>query len=273
MNEARLLIIEDNEEIAQMLVLFLGSRGYKVTIAPDGATALQSIREVLPNLLLMDVGLPDTDGYSLLTRFRQSPRTRYIPAIFLTQRSKKMDRLTGLQLGADDFITKPFDLEELYLRVQNAVARAQRENLNDPQTGLPAGQVAREEMQAGYNRPDRAVLDFRLRHLGEFRDQYGLLAGVDLVRYTALMLNRVLNTLGKADDFLGRPDDDSFVVVCAADRAELIRKTIVERFEGDAPQHYALGERMGDLIKVRTITGQELMLPMVRLELVKTPAR
>ncbi|MBL8045124.1 MAG: response regulator [Anaerolineales bacterium] len=267
MTEARLLIIEDNEEIAQMLVLFLGSRGYKVTIAPDGASAMQSVREVLPSLMLLDVGLPDTDGFSLLTRFRQSARTRYIPAIFLTQRNKKMDRLTGLQLGADDFISKPFDLEELYLRVQNAVLRAQRENLNDPQTGLPTGNVAREEMATARQQKDKAVLEFRLRHLREFRDQYGLLAGTDLVRYTALMLNRVLNTLGRPDDFLGRPDDETFVVICVADRADIISKTIVERFEGDAPQHYALGERVGENIRVRTISGQELLLPMVRLEL------
>ncbi len=267
MSDARLLIIEDNEEIAQMLVLFLGSRGYKVAVAADGASALQSVREVLPNLLLLDVGLPDTDGYTLLQRFRANPRTRYIPVIFLTQRSKKMDRLTGLQLGADDFITKPFDLEELYLRVQNAVARAQRENLNDPQTGLPAGQVVREEIRATQARPDRAVLEFRLRHLHEFRDQYGALAGVDLLRYTALMLNRVLNTLGRPEDFLGHPDEETFIVICAADRADFIRRTIIERFDGDAPQHYALGERHGDQIKVRTATGQELTLPLVRLEM------
>jgi DNA-binding response OmpR family regulator len=267
MTEARLLIIEDNEEIAQMLVLFLGSRGYKVTIAPDGASAMQSVREVLPSLMLLDVGLPDTDGFALLTRFRQSARTRYIPAIFLTQRNKKMDRLTGLQLGADDFVSKPFDLEELYLRVQNAVLRAQRENLNDPQTGLPTGNVAREEMATSRQQKDKAVLEFRLRHLREFRDQYGLLAGTDLVRYTALMLNRVLNTLGRPDDFLGRPDDETFVVICAADRADIISKTIIERFENDAPQHYALGERVGENIRVRTISGQELLLPMVRLEL------
>jgi GGDEF domain-containing protein len=122
-------------------------------------------------------------------------------------------------------------------------------------------------MATSRQQKDKAVLEFRLRHLREFRDQYGLLAGTDLVRYTALMLNRVLNTLGRADDFLGRPDDETFVVICAADRADIISKTIIERFENDAPQHYALGERVGENIRVRTISGQELLLPMVRLEL------
>lgn len=269
MTEARLLIIEDNEEIAQMLVLFLGSRGYKVTIAPDATTALDSVREVLPSLLLLDVGLPDMDGYALLNRFRQSARTRHIPVIFLTQRNKKMDRLTGLQLGADDFISKPFDLEELYLRIQNAVARARRENLNDPHTGLPTGQIVSEEIQFARNQGNRVVLEFRMRHLVEFRDQYGMLAGTDLLRYTALMLNRVLNTLGRPDDFLGQLSEESFVIICDADRAEVIRKAVLDRFENDAVQHYALGERMGEQIKVRTPAGQDLILPMVRLQAAK----
>ncbi|MGQ0602439.1 MAG: response regulator [Anaerolineales bacterium] len=266
MAEARLLIIEDNDEIAQMLVLFFGARGYKLGVAPDGASALQSVREALPDLLLLDVGLPDIDGFELLNQMRQSPRTRYIPAIFLTQRSKKIDKLTGLQLGADDFISKPFDIEELYLRVQNSVARARRENLNDPQTGLPTGSIVREEVARAHGKASRAVLQFRFRHLSEFRDQYGALAGSDLLRYTALMLNRVLNTLGRADDFLGRPDDESFTIICGAERADLIRRTVLERFEADAAQHYALGERMGDKIKVHTLSGKDVTLPLVRLE-------
>ena len=266
MSDARLLIIEDNEEIAQMLVLFFGSRGYKLNVAPDGASALRSVREALPDLMLLDVGLPDMDGFELLNQLRQSPRTRYIPAIFLTQRSKKIDKLTGLQLGADDFISKPFDIEELYLRVQNSVARAQRENLNDPQTGLPTGSIVRDEMERSRGKASRAVLQFRLRHLDEFRDQYGVLAGSDLLRYTALMLNRVLNTLGRAEDFLGRPDEESFAVVCGAERADLIRRTVLERFEADAAQHYALGERVADKIRVHTASGKGMTLPIVKLE-------
>jgi GGDEF domain-containing protein len=105
-----------------------------------------------------------------------------------------------------------------------------------------------------------------MRHLSEFRDQYGMLAGMDLLRYTALMLNRTLNTLGGEDDFLGQTNEETFVIVSAAERAELIRKTVSERFNNDAVQHYGLGERMGDQVKVKTPLGQEYILPMVRLD-------
>jgi DNA-binding response OmpR family regulator len=268
MRESRLLIVEDNEEIAQMLVLFLGSRGYKMSVAPDGATAQQIVREFLPNLILLDVGLPDVDGYELLKHFRLNVRTRYIPVIFLTQRSKKADRITGLQLGADDFITKPFDLEELYLRVQNAVLRSERENLSDPNTGLPAGKVAREEVAAAQASPQRTAIEFRLVNASEFRDLYGALANSDLLRYTALLMNRVLNALGTPDDFIGQTGEETFVVISAPERVEMIRRAVLERFESDAVQHYSLGERVGNHVRVKDPSGQERLLPLIRLEAV-----
>jgi DNA-binding response OmpR family regulator len=261
----RLLIVEDNEEVAEMLVLFFGARGLEVTVAPDGESALAHIRDGLPSLILLDVGLPDIDGYELFKKFRQGVRTRYIPVIFLTRRTRKADRIAGLQLGADDFITKPFDLEELFLRVQNAAQRAERENLTNPHTGLPTGQVAREAVTAAAGRSDRAVLRFALRHTSEFRDLYGALAGSDLLRYTALLLNRVLNTAGSPDDFLGQLNEDTFLIITAAERAEAIRKHVIDRFNNDAVQHYALGERQGDRVRVKDLSGQELVVPLISL--------
>jgi DNA-binding response OmpR family regulator len=266
MAEARVLIVEDNDEIAQMLVLFFGARGLKVTVAPDGGTALAMLRESLPTLVLLDVGLPDTDGYDLFRKFRQSARTRHVPVIFLTRRSRKSDRLAGLQLGADDFITKPFDLEELFLRVQNCAARAQREHLSDLHTGLPAGQITRQVLAETAENPARSAVAFRLCHLSQFRDLYGALAVADLMRYTALLLNRVLNNLGSADDFLGQLSEDAFVVVTTPDLADRISRTVVERFNHDAVQHYAMGERSGDQVKVRDSAGREWMLPIVALQ-------
>ena len=271
MTEARVLVVEDNDEVAQMLVLFFGSRGLKVTIAVDGASALQKIRDALPTLILLDVGLPDIDGYDLFKKFRQSARSRYIPVIFLTRRSRKSDRIAGLQLGADDFITKPFDLEELFLRVQNAVTRAERENLSDPRTGLPAGRVAREEIAAARVAGNRVVSEFTLRNSSEFRDLYGALAESDLLRYTALLMNRVLNTLGAPDDFLGQLSEETFVVITAPERAELVRKNILDRFNHDAAQHYAFGERMGNQVKVKDSSGREQTLPLLGLEAAPAP--
>ena len=270
MNDARLLIVEDNDEIAQMLVLFFSSRGLKVSVASDGDTALRVVRDVLPTLVLLDVGLPDTDGYELCRQFRQGVRTRYIPVIFLTRRSKKADRLAGLQLGADDFITKPFDLEELFLRVQNAIARAAREHLSDPNTGLPANKITTEEIERARSQAGRVALQLRLRNLAPFRDLYGALAGADLLRYISLLINRVLNAVGASDDFLGQLDEETFAIVCAIERAALIEKNIHDHFHSDVIRHYNMGERVSeDLIQVIDSGGQVHQLPALKLEITR----
>ncbi len=266
MDGARVLIVEDTEEVAEMLVLFLGSRGLKVTVATDGETALKLVREVLPNLIMLDVGLPDTDGYTLFTKFREINRTRYIPVLFLTRRNKKSDKIAGLQLGADDYITKPFDLEELYLRVQNCVTRALRDHLSDPHTGLPTGPIAREELSKIKGRGDRAALEFRLQRLSEFRDLYGSLPVADLLRYTALLLNRILNEHGSPEDFVGQTSEESFVIIAAPEKLDLLRKKILTHFDHDAAQHYSFAERQDDKVKVTGPLGQKRLVPILRLD-------
>jgi hypothetical protein len=111
------------------------------------------------------------------------------------------------------------------------------------------------------------VLEFRLRYASEFRDVYGALAGADLLRYTALLINRVLNSVGAPDDFLAQAEDDSFVVITAPERAAGLKASIIERFDDDAAQHYALAERTGPgTVRVRNALGRELVLPLICLE-------
>ncbi len=272
MPNARLLVVEDNEEIAQMITLFLTARGYKVSVASDAEATLQTVRESLPDLILMDVGLPDVNGYELLKQLRENPRTRHIPTIFVTQRRQRPDRITGLELGADDFVTKPFDPEELSLRVQNLIAHAARENLLNPQTGLPDQKITLEEIANAQQRPEaRAIVEFQLRHTEDFCDLYGTLAYTDLLRHAALLLNRVLNELGSDADFLGQRGDSTFIVITAREKAAAVCKTVVERFDQDALQHYCLAERVGDRLKVRDPAGQEHLVLPVKFEVTISP--
>jgi DNA-binding response OmpR family regulator len=267
MPNARLLVVEDNEEIAQMMTLFLAARGFKVSVAPDAAAALRMVREALPDLILLDIGLPDINGYELLKQLRQSPRTRHVPAIFVTQRKLKPDRIAGLEMGADDFITKPFDPDELGLRVQNLVTRATRDNLINPHTSLPDRKITLEELAKARLQPDRVVLQFRLQHAADFRDLYGPLAYADLLRHVALTMNRTVNELGADDDYLGQQDDETFIIITSSVRAGALRQTVAARFDQEAIQHYSLGERQGDQAKVKDSGGRERLVPLVQFEI------
>ncbi len=125
-SDYRVLLVEDEYEIAEMLALYFAGKGFLLFHAGDGKTALERTTSVLPHIILMDITLPDLDGFEITKRIRQNPHTSHIPVIFLTRRGGRDDRLAGLELGADDFIAKPFDLEELTLRIRNSVRRAVR---------------------------------------------------------------------------------------------------------------------------------------------------
>ncbi|RMF35375.1 MAG: DNA-binding response regulator, partial [Chloroflexi bacterium] len=116
----RILVVEDDVDTAEMLTAYFEAQGYEVLSAAWGEDALRMTQEVVPDLVVLDIRLPDIDGYEVCRRLRSHRRTEHIPIIFLTERRERIDRLTGLELGAVDYITKPFDIQELRLRVRNA---------------------------------------------------------------------------------------------------------------------------------------------------------
>jgi DNA-binding response OmpR family regulator len=137
MGQGRILVVEDEEDIAELLRFHFTEEGYAVEIATRGAEALKLTRKQLPDLIVLDIMLPGMDGYAVCRELRSTTRTGHIPIIFLTQKDERSDKIAGLELGADDYVTKPFDAEELKLRVKNAIQGHRRTNLSDPRTGLP----------------------------------------------------------------------------------------------------------------------------------------
>jgi DNA-binding response OmpR family regulator len=117
----RILIVEDDAALARVLADSLAFEGFDVTAVREGRAALERARDHAPDLILLDIGLPDTDGFTLVGLFRQAGPT---PIIVLTARSQKADKLHGLTLGADDYVTKPFDMEELFARIHAVMRRS-----------------------------------------------------------------------------------------------------------------------------------------------------
>ena len=181
MGKARLLITEDDVDISNMLKIYFSGLGYDVDVAMRGSEALEKTRQVLPHLIVLDIMLPDIDGYEVCRTLRTNTRTSHIPVIFLTQKDERSDRLQGLELGADDYITKPFDIEELKLRVQGAIRRSERESLTDPRSGLPAGRLIEEQLRKIIRETGWSYLDIRINNFEAFKDVYGFVAGDDVL--------------------------------------------------------------------------------------------
>lgn len=265
MSQAKLLIVEDDYDIANMLRIYFTSQKYEVDVAPRGLDALEKTRQTMPHLIVLDIMLPDIDGYEVCRRLRTTTRTSHIPIIFLTQKDERSDKLQGLELGADDYVTKPFDIEELRLRVQNAIARAERENLTDPRTGLPSGKLIEEQLRQVIRTKGWTLMDIRINYFEPFREVYGFIAADDVLRFTAMMLNEAVNELGTPDDFIGHAGNDNFIVITNREDIEDIQKQLKSRFAEEILAHYSFTDREQGYLVMRDETGQTRRSPLMTL--------
>ncbi len=224
MSKSRLLVVEDDVDIANMLRIYFSGMDFEVDIAHRGFDALEKTKHALPHLIVLDIMLPDIDGYEVCRNLRTSTRTSHIPVIFLTQKDERSDRLQGLELGADDYITKPFDIEELKLRVQGAIRRSERESLTDPRSGLPAGRLIEEQLRRIIREKDWALLDIRANDFEPFRDVYGFVAADDVMRFTAMLITEVVDLHGTSADFIGHAGTDNFIVITNNTAAPFINR-------------------------------------------------
>ena len=263
MGKARLLVVEDDADIANMLKIYFGSMDYEVDIAPRGGLALEKTRTVLPHLIVLDIMLPDINGYEVCRQLRTNTRTSHIPVIFLTQKDERSDKLQGLELGADDYITKPFDIEELKLRVQGAIRRSERESLTDPRSGLPAGRLIEEQLRRIIRQEDWALLDLRVNYLDAFRDVYGFVAGDDVLRFAAMLLSEVVDELGSSSDFIGHAGGDNFIIITKYESVDAMRERIKKRFAEESQAHYNFMDRIQGFIQIPRSDGGMTRVPFM----------
>ena len=139
-----ILVVDDDADLLHLLERELASASHRVLVASSGAEALERVRRHRPTLVLLDVNLPDIDGIEVLRRLKQSPATERTAVVLLSGRAGEGDRIAGLELGADDYVAKPFSLRELLLRVQAVYRR-----VADGETEEVARRVGRIEIDPG----------------------------------------------------------------------------------------------------------------------------
>jgi PleD family two-component response regulator len=226
-----ILIVEDQPNTAEMLTSYFKTQGYEVTSVGWGKDALAFVEKTVPDLVLLDIRLPDIDGYEVCRQLRAQRRTANVPIIFLTEKRERSDKLQGLKLGAVDYITKPFDIQELRLRVRNVLRRSSSERMSHFITGLPGTSVSDERLRELLKSSDWALLSVGLHGLGEFADVYGFVARDDVVRAVALMLNHVVGESNDPDAFVGHLDDANFFVVITPDKVEKVQQALAVRLD------------------------------------------
>ena len=240
---SQILIIEDDVDLAEMLNAYFRVQGYEILTATWGEDGVRVAQEIVPDVILLDIRLPDIDGYEVCRRIRATRRTREIPIIFLTEKRERSDKLVGLELGAVDYITKPFDIQELRLRVRNTLRRSAQSPMTNPITGLSERAAVDERLKGLLDADEWALVVVSLGGLDEFRERYGFVAADDVLRAVSLMLSNMVQEAGDKEDLLGHLDSTSFVIRTQSSQARSLQTAIMKRLQPSIPYFYPLRDR------------------------------
>lgn len=239
----KILIVEDDLDVAEMLNAYFRVQGYEVFTVNWGEDGVRAGQTIFPDLVILDIRLPDIDGYEVARRLRADRRTQEIPIIFLTEKRERVDRLQGFEVGADDYITKPFDVQELRLRVRNALKRVSQGSLTNPVSGLPEGPLVEERLSNSIHKSGSALLHISINHLEAFREAYGFVASDDVLRAISLMIHNTIKETGTADDFLGHLTPTDFVVILSPNTMPSFQERIRSRLEQSLDYFYPIKDR------------------------------
>jgi len=258
-----ILIVEDDVGVAEMLDAYFRVKGYRVATVNWGEDAFEACREDRPDLVILDIRLPDIEGYEVARRLRATQRTRDVPIIFLTEKRSRADKLQGLELGAEDYITKPFDIQELRLRVKNALRRSPQGAINNPITGLPEGALVDECLAECLDSSDWAFILISIVNLESFRETYGFVASDDVLRAISLMVHNSVRKEGNINDFVGHISLAELFILTQPNQVEPLTSMLESRLDESLEYFYPLEDREEkfELLKNKLTLRMRVFLP------------
>lgn len=246
---ATLLIVEDDLDIADMLNAFFRAQGYTIQTVNWGEDGVRTCLTDTPDLVILDIRLPDIDGFEVARKLRANRRTKDIPIIFLTEKRGRADKLAGLALNAEDYITKPFDMQELRLRVRNTLKRSRQSSLTNPVTSLPTGALVDEHLCQVLQSPDWVLMVTSLRNFEHFREVYGFVASDDLLRALAIILQETVHDFGSPEDFLGHLTYTDFIVITKTANLQPVKENLQNRLEQSFTFFYRDQDRSSEVFR------------------------
>jgi diguanylate cyclase (GGDEF)-like protein len=263
-----ILIVDDEPDIGALVALNLEAEGYECHLATRGDDALSLALELRPDLVVLDLMLPGVDGVEVCRQLRKDPRTVTTAIIMLTARSLQADRLAGLEAGADDYVEKPFDIDELVARVHASLRRARQLRSTSPLTGLPGNFEIESRLDAKLaDGDDFALLHVDLDGFKAYNDHYGFVRGDRAIVLTARVIQEACHLAGGRESFIGHIGGDDFVVVCDVAQAEEVARGIIARFDEQADALYDPEDRAAGFIELADRTGNLHRHPLLSVSI------
>lgn len=259
-NRNTILVIDDEPAIAHLLERSLRPR-YDVCVA-EGALEGLSVLESEPiDLVLLDISLPGITGLELCRRIKSDVLLRHTPVVFVTGMGSVEDKVRGLHVGADDYLPKPFSMEELLARVEATIRKSQLSLEANPLSKLPGnGSIEREILKYIHAREPFSVLYADLNHFKAYNDYYGFLRGDNVIRTTARLL---LEAADPRKNLVGHVGGDDFIIVSREDDPGALCRSFIQRFDEAAPYFYDERERIAKFIVTKDRLGRTQTFPLL----------
>ncbi|MEA3055953.1 MAG: hypothetical protein QOD30_1385 [Actinomycetota bacterium] len=263
-----ILIVDDEVDIAHLVAMNLADEGYETHLAHRGDDAVDLALQLRPDLIVLDLMLPGVDGVEVCRQLRKDPRTTSTSIIMLTARTLPRDRIAGLEAGADDYVDKPFDVDELLARVTGRLRRARQLRQTSPLTGLPGNFEIEQRLEVLIaDEQPFALLHADLDGFKAYNDHYGFLRGDRAIVLTARVIGWAVADHAPADSFVGHIGGDDFAIVCPPDVSRSVADGIVRTFDEQVTHLYDDEDRERGFIEKEDRAGIVQRYPMLTVSI------
>jgi CheY-like chemotaxis protein len=271
--EGRIVVIEDDESIRQVIRIQLQAAGYDVRAAADGRTGLELIREAPPDLVITDLMMPMMDGHEVCRQIKGHFRTSHIPVIMLTAKSDMPAKVKAFDFGANDFLVKPYEREEMLLRVRNLLAWSRSQREANPLTGLPGNVAIEKEVMGRLNEAEPFLfLYIDIDNFKAYNDHYGYQKGDLAIRLLARLIVEVVDGLGNDKDFVGHVGGDDFVVLTIPEALTSLSDELIRRFDLEVTDLFSPEDRDRGYLKVLNRRGEMEQFALMSLTIAAVPS-
>lgn len=262
----KLLLADDDKAFHSIITRLFEGPDWEVSTAEDGVAALEQISARRPDVIVLDLNMPRMGGRQLLAQLRRNPGTAFIPVIIISGDSDPAEQAAEFNLGADDFVAKPFEAGELTARIEGAVRRARRLLAANPLTFLPGGPAIEDEASSRIRAGGPLAFFYMdIDNFKAYNDNYGYLAGDAAIRLAAQVLTEVQSAFTGEDIFVGHIGGDDFVLMCDPARAEEVACSIAEKFDAASRGLYSQADRERGAIFARDRAGNAREYPLMSL--------
>ncbi len=234
-----ILVVDDELLLREMLKDIFTIAGYNVITAEDGKEGLEMIEKHLPDFVILDGSMPVMDGFETLAQIRKNPKFINLPVMMFTALSGESEQIKGLNLGADDYITKPFKTPILLTKVKNILDRKKKSMDVNPLTSLPGNLSIQENVEKRVAAKTHfSLLYVDLDNFKSFNDKYGFYNGDEIIKFTAELLQKTVKKYGAISDFVGHIGGDDFVIITETNNSIILAENIIKDFDKEILKFY-----------------------------------